>query len=116
MYSIVECPDIVTANGATNSNVVKAAEVYDDTDVICIMAPAGAEASTIEVCDDITAAVPLWFALQDSTPADVAGPAAGKARFYTIPAKAFRLKYAAGVAAARTYKVNKRMAFANQTL
>jgi hypothetical protein len=114
MYSIVECPDIVVAAAATESNPIRASVVYDDADVICIMAPTGAEASTIQVCDDPDAAVPVWVALQDSTPADVAGPAAGKARFYTIPAKAFRLKYGAGVAAERTYKVNKRMTFANQ--
>lgn len=109
MYSIVECPDIVTANGATTSNVVRASLVYDDADLVCIMAPTGAEASTIEVTDDPDAAVPAWFALQNDTPGDIAGPAAGKARSYAIPAKAFRLKYAAGVAADRTYKVNKRI-------
>lgn len=109
MLSIVECTDIVVANGATESGVVLAREQYDDAFDFCIMAPVGAEASTIEVSDDPDAAVPAWFALQDSTPADVAGPAAGKARVYAIPAKAFRLKFAAGVAAERVFKMNKRI-------
>lgn len=108
MYSIVECPDIVVAAAATESPVIRADVVYGDADLVTLMAPAAAEASTIEVTDDPDAAVPAWFALNNQGTA-IAGPAASEAEQLTIAAKAFRLKFGAGVAAERTFKMNKRI-------
>lgn len=107
MYSIVDCPDIVVAAAATDSPVVKAREVYNDADFILLFAPTGAEASTLQVTDDPDAAAPTYYDYTGDTDAALVGPAAAKAKMFKIPAFGFRIHFAAGVAAERTFKMQK---------
>lgn len=106
-----QSPDIVVAiaGGASQGPIQNNLITSGDSDAIIIMAPASAEASTIQVSHDGV----TFFALQNKTVA-VAGPAAGAAEVYgaginpPIIAPYWRLAFAGAVAAQRTYKVWRR--------
>lgn len=95
-------PDAVIASGQTESNEV---DISAGGEGVMIIAPAGAEATTIQVAPKKGG---TYAALQlGDTPADAAGPAAGKARVYYELAFAGSFKLVAGgaVGATRTFKV-----------
>lgn len=103
---------ITILNGAANSNVLKAREVYEDALFIILYAPAALDAFTftIEVTADPEAAAPVFVTLQQgTTPADAAPPLAGKARAYgEIPAAmGFRIHSSSNVAADRVWLASK---------
>lgn len=102
--AIVDCPDIVIANGATSSNVVSSAVVYEDAMAIGIEAPATLpETVTIYVSKDGT----NFSILNDGT-ANVTTPTAGLACSYpSFPWKYFKFVAGGAVAAARTFKMTK---------
>ena len=104
MLTRTRAHDITTAAAAVTSSVMLSRFAYDTANSITIFAPVGAEASTIEVTADPDAASPVWVKLRQAG-ADVAGPASVQAIAFTTDAPAFRLAYAVGVGAARTYQV-----------
>lgn len=108
MYTQVECPDVVTANGATDSAIVRADNVWDDGETITLYAPAAAEAGTIQITDDPNIPVPNWYTLQVGG-ADLASPLPGKAISFQPAGRAFRIHYAAPVVAQRVYAMTKRI-------
>lgn len=114
---VVELPDVVVAiaGGATQSPTQNTKLTHQDAEALIIAAPAGAEASTIQISRDGT----TWFALANKATA-VAGPAAGNAEVYGLgcpnpPIADFfwRLAFAGPVVAQRTYKVSKIMSHAD---
>lgn len=107
-HTITDCPDITILNGQTDSNIVPADLVYDDAELILLLGPVGAPATIIQVTDDPMAASPTFYNLQDSSLADLAGPAATEAIVVQIPAKGFRLHAATPVGADVVFKMQKR--------
>ena len=101
---IVDCPDIVIAIGATSSNVVSSAVVYEDAMSIGIEAPATLpETVTIQISKDGTN-----FSVLNDGVANVLTPTAGLACVYpTFPWKYFKFVAGGAVAAARTFKMTK---------
>lgn len=108
--ALASCPDVTIPNGTAVSNIIKAREVYEDSDAFSLFAPSALDVHTyvIEVTPDISAAVPVWVVLNDGV-SDVTPPAANKASVYPAPAfEAFRIKDQTGnVAADRTWKMRK---------
>lgn len=102
--SIVNCVNIVIANGQTSSNVISAAEQYEDASTIGIEAPGTlAETVNIHVSNDGT----NFSTLNDGV-TTVAAPAAGVACAYPVfPWKYFKLVATGAVAASRTFKLSK---------
>lgn len=104
-------PDLTVANGASTSNAVYADGNYEGAYGVGIASPAVlAEAGTIEVTNgyQATDSTNVWRTLQDDTPADIAIPAAGKARVYLrIPFfNGFRIKLAVNAGAQRVFNTN----------
>jgi hypothetical protein len=98
--------DVTVASGGTTSRAVYADYEYSDARFLTIQAPATLDAATwtIEVSFDGT----TWATLNTGA-ADIAPPAAGKARQYTemLSSRYFRIKASSGTAADRTFKVSK---------
>lgn len=111
MPQTTKIKNLTVPSGSNVSNIMDANGFYDGAYGIMIYAPAALPeaAGTIEVTDDAapTAAGSTWRTLQDDTPADVAYPAAGKARLYLrLPfANGFRIKLGGNAAADRVFAV-----------
>lgn len=108
----VNCPNVVIPNGQSNSPWIRADRVHGDAETVGLLGlltTDGAITYLLEVTNDALVAVPDAFTLQNDTPADVAPPLQGKARFYEGLAAfaAFRIHASAPVTADRTWKMNK---------
>lgn len=107
-YDIVPLPDIVIANGQTDSGWVNMTDQYGDAREIGIIAPSVlAEAITIVVADGINGGTRT--ATLESNNVAIKGPLVSAAEFYTIPFPSFRLHAASAVAVAHTFKAFKRV-------
>lgn len=112
-YNYVDLDPVVGVNGASATPAIVREKQYSGVDIISIQAPAGAEATVIQVAHDYNpnkdeaAQSPTWVTLQDDAAVDIAGPAASKARTYTrIMAPAFRLKPPTTFGGNRTYRIS----------
>lgn len=95
-------------NTQTNGPICKSGLQYEDMVSFLIAAPAVLpEAITIQV-NSLPDGSGVWSTLQDDTPADIAGPLAGKVRFYPqlAGAPAFRLVAGGAVAADRVFTIS----------
>src|ERR1700746_1466092 len=92
-------------NGAAVSNFWRARDVYEDAEEIVLHAPTVLDALTftIQVTDNIDAAVVVWRTLQSgSAPADVNAPAATKSLAFSsgvLSSDAIRIASSGNVAA-----------------
>lgn len=121
MFGAISVGAIKIANGTQASEVLFVPETVSDAEVVILIAPAGAEATLLQVSYDYRPArngdvgtAGTWATLQtdgnDGTAVvDVAGPAAAKARSYRFfGGIGLRLFASAGnVAADRTFQVVK---------
>lgn len=114
--STVQCPDIIIANGQTISNVLWAAQVYDDAVSLLLAALSTGDAAKtykIQVTNSGPAdASPSWFDLTDGTnlisaPVPNATPVATN---YPLTGwRGFRIVASGAVAADTTWKVTKQI-------
>jgi len=113
------CPDLVIPNGLSDSNILKAREVFEDAEAIMLYGlnvTDGVITFTIQITNNIDAAAPTFFTLQTppGAPADIAPPLQGKAFTLTrgeaaamFAADAFKIHSSAPVTAIRTWNVSK---------
>lgn len=95
-------------NGQTNGPACLSGLQYEDMVSILIEAPAVlAETTTIQI-NSKSDGTGVWSTLQDDTPVDIAGPIAGKSRFYPqlVGSPAFRLVASGAVAADRVFTIS----------
>lgn len=101
---IIQCENVVIANGQTSSNTVSAALVYEDAMTIGLQAPATLpETVTIYVSQDGT----NWNALYDGSTTVLAPLATYAASYPVFPWKYFKLVAGGAVAAERIFKMSK---------
>jgi hypothetical protein len=93
MLDYVKLPAFTCVSGQAAGPAVERDKVWNGSDAIAIAAPAGADATTIEVSHDYkNNASPTWSALYDNDGNPVPGPAAGTTRVYdNLVCEAFRL-------------------------
>lgn len=79
--------------------------VFEDMVAMLIQAPAVLVETVTFETNALRDGTGAWSVLQDDTPADVAGPTAGKSRFYNqlLHAPAFRIKLNGNAAADRAF-------------
>jgi hypothetical protein len=112
----IRCGSITIANGQTNSNVIRADEVYQDAELLTLYAPAALDSTmfTIQITDDPDADTVVWNTLFDGV-LNVTAPGAGLASTY--PANnwvAFRIVAGSAVAAERIWRMTKTATYAGE--
>lgn len=111
--SNIVLPDLVIPAAGTVSNILNGPGCYDDALAVVLYGPATLEAHTytIEVsANPLAVAGSVWTTLQvGETPADLAPPAAGKARVYyeLASAMSFRIKSNGALTDPMTFKATK---------
>lgn len=103
MSFITPGPDIVVANGDTESAEVKADGNYEGSYGIMIISPSGAETGTFSVAEKSGG---TFATLQDDSETDIAIPVADKARVYRdlIFSGAFKIVLSGAAGADMTFK------------
>lgn len=106
--TIVDCPDIVIANAAQNSNAVLVDVVHADSDDIILMCNQIDAAKTYVIqVNDKRDGTGNWYNLNDGTN-DVTPPSiANKAVIFVILNQTFRIQASVAVASQCTWKMKK---------
>lgn len=106
--SFVKSFPYTIASGSTNGPVCNSIQTYEDMVALVLMAPAVIIETTTIQTNDKPDGTGTWRTLQDDTPNDIAGPAAGKSRFYPqlVNVSAWRLVASGAVAADRVFTVS----------
>lgn len=106
-FGIVDLVDIVFANGASVSNIIKAREQYESAKDITIFNPSNLNGLTtlkVQVTPNPDAAVPDWYDL------DTLG-AVSTAKTLAIVAKGFRLSSATPASADTVFQAEARFLY-----
>lgn len=112
--SVVNCPDITIANGATASSIIKSHEVYDDAVELVIFGDTTLDAIVhrIQVSYDQNAtAASDWFDLYEGNPpVQTLAPLVNTVQSYyqLCGYPAFRIVAASAVGGLRTFKLRKK--------